>query len=61
MSAEPKDELERVRLKIDLIIPEPIMERIDANADTWGDTRTAVIRRALFAYLKPEGMTPTAP
>jgi hypothetical protein len=61
MSAEPKDEPERVRLKVDTIIPESLMHLLDAECDRWCASRSETVRRALFAYLKPEGMTPTAP
>lgn len=46
---------DRVRLKVDFIIPEPLMLLLDAECARWGATRAETIRRALFNHLKPEG------
>jgi hypothetical protein len=55
------EEPDRVRLKVDVVIPEPLMLRIDAESDRWGASRPETIRRALFAYLLPNGLPTNQP
>jgi metal-responsive CopG/Arc/MetJ family transcriptional regulator len=49
------EEDERVRFKIDLIVHESLMQRIDAKADELCTTRSAIVRAALMAALPASG------
>jgi metal-responsive CopG/Arc/MetJ family transcriptional regulator len=46
---------DRVRLKLDLVIPESLCERLDAKAAELCTSRSAVVRAALVAALPADG------